>query len=99
MAFTQVLQDGLNAFLLVVPEHNAWRNWGLGRIKAHMVVMFLQQRSLHQVSPWKSQPRDTAYELHVDVPKWFSLSGEAQKSRTNSANMLIDKRASHSGSP
>lgn len=78
MAFTQILQDGLNAFLLVVAEHNAWRNRGLGRIEAHMAKMFLQQRSLHQVSPWKSQSRDTAYELHADVPNGLSLSGEAQ---------------------
>ena len=74
MAFTQILQDGLNAFLLVVAEHNACRNWRLGRIEAHMAKRFLQQRSLHQVSPWKPQPRDTAYELHADVPNGVSLA-------------------------
>jgi hypothetical protein len=67
MAFTQIFQDGLNAFLLVVAEHNARRNWGLGGIEAHMAQRLLQQRTLHQVSPWESQPRDTPYELHADV--------------------------------
>lgn len=98
MAFAQILQDGLNAFLLVVAEHNAWRDWGLGRIEAHMADIFLQQRSLLQVSPWESQSRDTAYELHADVPNGPSL-WRSSESRTNNANMLIDKRASHSGSP
>lgn len=79
MAFAQIFQDGLNAFLLVVAEHNAWGNWGLGRSEAHMAKGFLQQRTLHQVSPWESQSRDTAYELHADVVNALTLPGEAQR--------------------
>jgi hypothetical protein len=66
MAFTQIFQDGLNAFLLV-PRRYLVKSPLLQKPLRHVRFNSTESPVPPSIVLWESQPRDTAYELHADV--------------------------------